>query len=62
MTFLKTNLEKCHLLVPSNECEHMWSKIGDDTVLESRTVMLLSITIDNELKLEEHIYNVCMTA
>ena len=38
----------------------MWAKIGDDKIWESKTVKLLGITIDNELKFNEHISNVYM--
>ena len=37
----------------------MWAKIGDNQIWESRTVKLLGITIDNELKLDEYVSNVC---
>ena len=37
----------------------MWAKIGHDQIQESRTVKLLGITIDNELKFDEYISNVC---
>ena len=40
----------------------MWAKIGDDKIWESKTVKLLGITIDNELKFDEHISNVYMKA
>ena len=38
----------------------MWVKIGDDTIWELRTVKLLGITIDNQLKFYEHIDNLCI--
>ena len=40
----------------------MWAKIGDDQIWESRTVKLLGITIDNELKFGEYINNVSKKA
>ena len=40
----------------------MWAKIGDDQIWESRTVKLLGVTIDNELKFDEYISNVCKKA
>ena len=39
--------------------EHMWVKISDDQIWESRTVKLLGITIDNELEFDEYISNIC---
>ena len=59
---MKMNSGKCHLFVSGNKHENMWAKIGDDQIWESRTVKLLGITIDNELKFDEYISNVCKKA
>ena len=59
---MKMNSGKCHLVVSGNKHEHMWVKIGDDQILESRTVKLLGITVDNELKFDEYISNVSKKA
>ena len=59
---MKMNFVKCHLFISSNRYKQMWAKIGDDKIWESRTVKLLGITIDNELKFDEHISNVYMKA
>ena len=59
---MKMNTSKCHLFVSGNKHEHMWAKIGDDQIWESRTVKLLGVTIDNELKFDEYISNVCKKA
>ena len=59
---MKMNASKCHLFVSVNKHEHMWVKIGDDQIWESRTVKLLGATIDNELKFDEYISNVCKKA
>ena len=40
----------------------MWAKIGDDQIWESRTTKPLGVTIDNELKFDEYISNVCKKA
>ena len=56
---MKMNASKCHLFVSGNKHEHMCAKIGDDQIWESRTAKLLSVTIDNELKFDEYISNVC---
>ena len=47
------NSDECHLFISGNEFEHLW---------ESRTVKLLDITLDNELKFDEHLNNVCLIA
>ena len=59
---MKMNSGKCHLFVSGNKHENMWAKIGDDQIWESRTVKLLGITTDNELKFDEYISNVCQKA
>ena len=60
--YMKMNSGKCHLIVSGNKYEQMWAKIGNDKIWESRTVKLLGITIDNELKFDEHIDNIWMKA
>ena len=56
---MKRNAGKCHLFVSENKHGHMWAKIVDDQIWESRTVKLLGRTIDNKLKFDEYISNVC---
>ena len=55
---MKMNASKFHLFISGNKHEQMWPKIGDDQIWESRTVKLLGITIDNELKFDEYVSNV----
>ena len=59
---MKMNSGKCHLFVSGNKHENMCAKTGDDHIWESRTVKLLGITIDNELKFDEYISKVCKKA
>ena len=54
------NSDKCHLFVSGHKYEHFWVKIGNDKIWETRTVKLLRITIDIELKFDEHLNNVCL--
>ena len=56
---MKMNASKCRLFVSGNEHEHMQAKIGDYQIWESRTVEHSGITIDNWLKFDEYISNVC---
>ena len=60
--YMKLNTEKCHLLISGNKNEHMWAKVGNDKIWESNTVKLLGITIDNQLKFNEHVLNICKKA
>ena len=40
----------------------MWVTIRDDVIWKNRTVKLLGITIDDELKFDEHLTNICIKA
>ena len=42
--------------------EHSWEKLGDDKLWESKEVKPLGVTVDNELKLDSHIANICFKA
>ena len=53
MEWFETN-EKCHLFISGNKFKQMWIRIRNDIIWENRTVKLLGITIDNELKFDEH--------
>ena len=59
---MKMNASKCHLFVSENKYEHMWARVGNDLIWESRTIKLLGITIENELKFDVHISNICKKA
>ena len=59
---MKMNAGECHPFVSANKHEHMCAKIGNDQIWESRTVKLLGIAIDSELKFDEYIITVCKKA
>ena len=42
--------------------EHIWAKVGNEKIWDSNPVKLLGITIDNKLKFNEHVTNICMKA
>ena len=60
--YMKLNSDKCHLLVSGHHYEEMFVNIGKDIIWESKTVKLLGITIDKELKFDKHINQVSSTA
>ena len=60
--YMKMNSVKCHLFISGNKFEHLCAKIGNDRIWENRTDKLLGITIDNELKFDEYLSNVCLKA
>ena len=52
---MKLNSDKCHLLESGHHYEEMFVSIGKDKIWESKSVKLLGITIDQELKFDKHI-------
>ena len=44
------NSDKCYLLISGHKHEQIWAKIGNDKIWETRSVELLGVTIDNDLK------------
>ena len=60
--YMKLNTDKCHLLVSGHKFEEMWMKVGTDYIWENKEVNLLGVTIDNDLKFEKHISNLCLKA
>ena len=59
---MKINSGECHLFVSGNKFEHLWAKIVNNTIWGKRTVKLLGKTINNELKFDGHLCNVCLKA
>ena len=60
--YMKLNPDKCHLLVAGNKHEHIYAKIGDSCIWESRETRLLGLSLDNKLKFENHIVGLIKTA
>ena len=59
---MKMNAEKCHLFISGNKFKQMWARIRDDMIWENKTVRLLGIMIDDELKFDKHLTNICIKA
>ena len=60
--YMKLNTDKCHLLVSGHRYEHMWVRVGQDKIWEDKEVKLLGITIDNDLKFDRHVSDICLKA
>ena len=60
--YMKLNTDKCHLLISGNKNEQMWVKLDRDIVWESSDVKLLGITLDNNLKFDKYVSNICSKA
>ena len=60
--YMKLNTEKCKFLISGNKFEECWIKVGESQIWESKNVKLLGVTIDNKLRFEKHIENLCKKA
>ena len=60
--YMKLNAEKCEFLITGHRFEHLWLNVGETQVWEKNQVKLLGITIDNELKFDDHITKICRNA
>ena len=59
---MKLNTDKCHVLISDHKFEHQWAEIVKVMASEENEVELLGITIDNELKFDSPISNICLKA
>ena len=57
--YMKLNEEKCELLVCGYRFEQLWIKVGDNKTWEKSLVKLLGVTIDNELKFDKYVAEIC---
>ena len=55
---MKPNEGKCHLFVINNS-DNVTAKVGNKTLIGRKTVDLLGIKIDNELRFTEHVTELC---
>ena len=60
--YMKLNTDKCHLLIAGNKYEQIWVNLGEKKVWESSTTKPLGVTIDNKLKFDSHVLNICAKA
>ena len=60
--YMKLNEEKCHFIISGNKIEHLWAKIENAMIWESSKEKLLGVTIDTDLKFNEHVSNLCLRA
>ena len=57
--YTKLNTDKCHQIVSGIGSEHVQVKLVKDKTWESNNVKLLGVKMDEKLKLDEHISNIC---
>ena len=56
---MKLNQSKCHAMVSSRSSQLHRFKVGEQVIWESQHEKLLGVTIDNDLKFELHLSNIC---
>ena len=59
---MKMNPDKCNLLIAGHKWEHVWATVGDTKIWENDRVKLLGVTIDNKLRFDTHLSEVCRKA
>ena len=60
MSYMKLNTDKCHLLISANKNEYMWAKLDKDIVWEKNDVELIGFRIDNNLRFDKNVSNICL--
>ena len=59
--YLQLNADKCHLLI-SKHNKDIFINVDEEVIECSSSVKLLGVTIDNNLKFNEHVSNLCKKA
>ena len=49
-------------MISGNKNEYMWAKLGQDIVWKSNDVELFTVTIDNNLRFDKYVSNICSKA
>ena len=58
MNEMKSNNDKCHLLIINNDNRSI--KIGEEQIIGRKSVKLLGMTIDNKLNFNDHVTKICI--
>ena len=59
---MKLRTEKYQLLISGDKCEKTGKDVGEDRIWETSHIELLRIVIDNQLKFDRHVSNLCSNA
>ena len=62
LNYMKLNQDKCHFLISGNTPEHLWAKVGEHVIWESKQEKLLGLTIDKNLNFNAHLAILCKKA
>ena len=56
--YMKLNSDKCNFIVAGNKHEHLWVNVDDSKIWETASEKILGVTIDCNLKFEEHVESI----
>ena len=59
--YMKLKQGKCHF-VTCGSTEHLWVKVGNEMIWESKEEIRLGVTIDKELNFNSHVSKLCSKA
>ena len=62
MNYVKLNTDKCNFLVSANKNGQMLAKLDRDIAWKSNGIKLLGITLNNKLKFDKQVSNICTKA
>ena len=57
--YMKLNKDKCKILFAGHKFEHMWLDVGNNRIWESNYEKMLGILIDNSLKFDNYLAEIC---
>ena len=60
--FMKLNEDKCHFLFPGNVTQLHSLKVGKERIWESKSEVLLGLTIDKNLTFKDHVQRISLKA
>ena len=56
--YMILNADKCHFM-SSGTIEHLWLRVGNEQIWESREQKLLGITLDKDITFKSHLNKLC---
>ena len=60
--YMKLNEGKCHFLLAGHRFEQLWIDVGNSKIWESNSKRMLGILIDNKMKFDKHVNEICKIA
>ena len=60
--YMKLNKDKCKVLIAGHKYEHMRLDVGNNRIWETKSEKMLGILIDNSLKFDNYVADICRKA